>query len=106
MKTFSIYRADGTKVPTLKKSFLVKEHLTCRALSKQYIVLEDGTEWRLILESKVIEDLMKQGNAFCICSYQVHEDGNYIVARLFQDKSTVDITDKDGGLWLRSPIMA
>jgi hypothetical protein len=97
-KTFTIFRSDGSKVPTLKKSFLVKEHLTVNTIKDKGITLEDGTFWNLILENLSMQDVITTGSIFCICSYQVHTDGNYVIARVFE-QDTVDITDKDTLAW-------
>jgi hypothetical protein len=98
-KTFTIFRSDGSKVPTLKKSFLVKEWLDDHRINDRTIYLEDGTKWTLIPEESIINKL-KAGEyeIFCICSYQVHTDGNYVIARVFE-QDTVDITDKDTLAW-------
>lgn len=101
--TFSIYRSDGSKVPTLKKSFLVKEHISHLDYFKGYKTLEDGTVWKLILENEVISDIKIKGHSdtsFCIVSYQAHTHGNYAIARLVKEKPTRDIVQRDLRHWI------
>lgn len=88
--TFSIYRADGTKTPTLRKSFIIQQRISWGDVAIGALYLEDGTEWRLVVEPKVADMLHKDETVYCIVSYQVHntDDGqeNYAIARLYTPK--------------------
>lgn len=100
---FSIFRADGSKVPTLKKAFLVKEYIYPSDLTDGVLHLEDGTEWTLITEHLVQNSLVNlRSKVFCIVSYQAHTHGNFAVARLVTDKPIKDITTKDMPWLLRT----
>jgi hypothetical protein len=92
--TFSIYRADGSKVPGLKKSFLIKEILTSADIIAGQKTLPDGTQWTLVLDTIFEEEVFFLGKEadnksfYCICSYQAHEHGNFVVARLCKERQT------------------
>ncbi len=79
--SFQVYRADGSKFPSLVKFFLVKQIITVEDLDKGYLELPDSSLWNLVLEAQVVEDLVAQGYSNAIISYQVHDYGNFAVAR-------------------------
>lgn len=84
--SFSIYRADGSKVPTLRRSFIIKQDITQAELDANVVSLDDGTSWELVVDDEVWDRIKQQGSAYCIVSYQAHSHGNYAVARLFKVK--------------------
>lgn len=83
---FSIYRADGSKPPSLKRSFIVKQRISLSDVVEGSLMLDDGTVWALIIEPEAFEVMLKDQSAFCIVSYQVHTHGNYAVARLYKPR--------------------
>jgi len=99
---FSIFRADGSKVPTLKKAFLVKEHISLKHFRHNSLILEDGTEWEMVVENAVEDGVFKNASAFCIVSYQAHTHGNYAVVRLVAERSTASLTTEDMQSWAAS----
>lgn len=97
--SFTVYRADGSKVPTIKKSFLVKEWIERAHLTRSWMTLEDGTDWNLVLEDEVKAALEIETEVFCIISYQVHEYGNFAIARVVKERKTRDLVYKDIKSW-------
>lgn len=90
--SFEIYRSDTTKVPTLKKSFLLKQILDKRDVESEEIIGQDGTEWLLVIEPSALASISETGSANCIISFQVHYQGgdlrNFAVARLISKDKT------------------
>lgn len=84
--SFGIYRADGSKQPTLKRSFIVKMDISLFNVKLGYVTLNDGTSWILTVEPEAVDLIDLNGSAFCIVSFQAHEHGNYAVARHFSPK--------------------
>lgn len=84
--SFGIYRADGSKHPTLKRNFIIKMDLYTNDLRNGYVTLVDGTNWALSAEQEVKDAIQAVGDTFCIVSFQVHEHGNYAVARKYSAK--------------------
>lgn len=90
---FSIYRADGSKPPSLRKSFIIKERISCLDLVTGSLRLRDGSDWLLEVEPEALAQITRDNDAYCILSLQVHTDedtgdtGNYAVVRLFKGKT-------------------
>ena len=87
---FNVFRADGSKVPNLTRSFLIKMFITPFDVTHGAIVLPDETSWDLVIEPSVVE-LLKVGAVKCIVSFQAYSGGrgNYAVARYYDPKMAV-----------------
>lgn len=83
---FYVFRQDGSKKPNLRRFFLDRRNVTAIEAAEGRIILNDKTEWKLILEEPVLEALKKEHHSFCIVSFQAYNYGNFAVARLVKDK--------------------
>jgi hypothetical protein len=86
---FNVYRSDGSKSPTLRRSFLIKLYINKADRMRGYLKLPDNTKWTLITEEAVLKAMGHDQTVRCIVSFQVHEHAddtqvsNFAVARFY-----------------------
>lgn len=39
------------------------------------LILEDGTDWTIVLDEQAAEIIHSKGECYCICSFQLWRDG-------------------------------
>lgn len=83
--SFYVYRKDGSSNPEIKKFFLDVRELTAIDAVQGHIRLSDNTIWELVLESPVVKALKAASAVKCVISFQARIQGNYAVARIYDD---------------------
>ena len=80
--TFSVYRKDGSLVPTLvTQPFLQRLVFSPENLSSTRILHNNGKTYTKVFEPEVIEALKTGEFVSCIVSFQEHKHGNYAVVK-------------------------
>lgn len=83
--SFHRFRKDGTPNPDIKRAFLLRVTVSVEDAICEKIILEDKSEWKLVLEPPVKKTLQATNKADCIISFQLRVDGCFAVARLFEE---------------------
>ena len=74
--TFAAYRSDKTLYPHIERAFLRDMEVQEEDLVYGRLILEDGTEWNLILDGLTEAKIMHNtGALYGICSFQLWKDG-------------------------------
>lgn len=94
--TFNIYRADGSKCPTLRRCFIIRMDVSWNDRSVGSICLPDGTLWDLTIEDQADQAIQDAGRAYCIVSFQVHEHGNFAIARFYDPRKLTAARTNNG----------
>ena len=84
--TFYRYRKDGSLNPDIKRAFLQTCTLRVEDAIAGHVLLEDKSEWTLVLEPPVHEAFKRSSLVDCIVSFQIRKGGCYAVARLFKEQ--------------------
>jgi hypothetical protein len=84
--TFHVFRKDGSRNPDITRYFLENMIVTAQDALEGRLVLQDRTEWTIVLEVPVKKALQAADNANCLVSFQARVSGNYAVCRLFDEK--------------------
>lgn len=75
--SFAAYRSDRTLYPHIQRAFLKDMEVTEEDLAIGYMILDDGTEWGIVLEGNTeAKILARTGECYCIISFQLWKDGS------------------------------
>ena|SRR5690606_1512863 len=86
--SFRIHRTDGSVVPSIKNAFVTKKTLSYEDIRRGYLILEDGTEWQLVMDSETSDKIFRDKRA-CMVSFQAHSYGNFAVVRIITPRPNI-----------------
>jgi len=88
--SFGVRDSNGEILKTIKSSFLLSKILTEADLLAGSVISPNkhSIPYLLSVDSALRTKIFKEGKAACIISFQQREEGNFAVARLWEEKRT------------------